>query len=130
MRALGLMLFMGVVIVGCGPDIRAQCEAEVQCKSGNDKDIEACVAVKDELQDFLADIGCDDEYEALFECTEPLQQCNSVPTGDTCMTDEDCSADDDCSGGECVRRSYSIEAEDQDKCEAETAAYNSCTDLF
>ena len=131
MRALGFgLLLVCMTTLGCAPDIRAECEAQVKCGGGNDKDIEACVAVNEELLDFLADIGCDDEYDLQFECTSPLKSCQSSPTGDNCMTDADCRDDEVCSGNECIQKSYSVDAADQDKCEAESAAYRSCVNLF
>jgi len=127
MRALlwGLLL-ISVGIVGCAPDIRTECEEQVQCRGGNDKDVEACVAVGDVVYDFLDDIGCDDEYDAYFECSAPLTTCRSMPTGQACMTSADCGNDRTCTNGECVAKSYGIDADDQDKCKAEKAAYGNC----
>ncbi len=130
MRALGLgLLFVSMTLIGCGPDLRAECEAEVKCKGGNDADIDACVAVGEVFVDYLADIGCDDEFDAQFECTSPLKSCQSSPTGDPCMTGADCRSDEVCSNNECVEKSYTIDAADRDKCEAEAAAYSRCSNL-
>ena len=127
MRALlrGLLL-ISVGIVGCAPDLRTQCEGSVQCRGGNDADIEACVAVGDVVYDFLDDIGCDDEYDAYFACSEPLFSCRSLPTGQPCTAASDCPNDLACTNGECVAKNWGIDSNDQDKCMAEKAAYGNC----
>lgn len=127
MRALGLgLLGICMGLVGCGPDHRAQCEAQIQCGGGNDKDIDACTAVLDEYREFYGEIGCGDEYDAYFSCTQELAACRSMPTGQSCMTSADCSNDRSCSNGECVSKSYSIDPDKADQCDVEANAYASC----
>jgi len=127
MRALGLgLLLISMGIVGCGPDIRTECEERVQCRGGNDLDIEACVDASDVVYDFVVDLECDDEYDAYFACIQPLTNCRTMPTGQTCMASTDCSDDDTCTDGQCVTASYSVAPEDRDKCDKEFAAYSSC----
>jgi hypothetical protein len=130
MRALGLgLLVVSVGMVGCGPDIRSECEKQVECGGGNDKDIEACVAVYDVFEDFLDDLGCGDEYDAYFTCIIPLSQCKSNPTGQMCTTVADCDDNQACTNGGCVRSSYTIDADDREMCDAEVAAYSSCVNF-
>src|SRR5690349_11129451 len=111
MRALGWgLLLICFGIIGCGPDIRAECEEQVQCAGGNDKDIDACVAVQEVLEDYLAELECDDEYDAYITCSAPYTKCKKTPTGEMCMTDADCSSDDACSAGQCVSSSFGMDA--------------------
>lgn len=127
MRALGLsLLMMSVGMVGCGPDLQSACEEQVQCKGGNDKDIEACVAVGEVAEDLLDELECGDEYDAYFDCTQAYMKCTSSPTGRPCMAASDCDANQACTNGECVAPLYSLDDDGRDKCKVEIAAYNSC----
>lgn len=130
MRALewGLLVIC-VGIVGCGPDIRGQCESQVQCAGGNELDIEACVEVTEVVYDFYVDLGCGDEYDVYIECAEPYLKCRTNPTGQPCATDMPCPGDLTCSNGECVSKSWGIDDEDRDKCEVEAAAYGRCANF-
>lgn len=127
MRALGLgLLVLSCGVVGCGPDIDSYCEKEVQCLGGNDKDIDACVAIYDVSGDFYSDLGCSDEFDAYFECITPLAQCNENPTGKSCTTNDDCNNNQKCSMSVCVSVSFDVESADRDKCQKEAAAFTSC----
>jgi hypothetical protein len=124
------LCWMGIVIgslvmAGCGPDIRATCEAEIACEGGNDLDIEACVASDEVNADYYADIGCGSEYDTYNTCIEPYLKCNEVNLGITCMTDADCF-DGRCSGGTCMSSNYQVDADKRDLCEAERNAFGHC----
>jgi hypothetical protein len=124
------LCLMGLVIgclgvVGCGPDVRANCEAEVACEGGNELDVEACVAGEDVDADYYADVGCGAEYDAYFICIEQYLKCDEQPTGETCTTNAECS-DGRCSGGTCVRSSFGVDQSKIEMCEAESSAFNRC----
>lgn len=130
MRAFGLgILLVCVSAIGCAPDFRTQCEAQVQCRGGNDADIEACVAVSEVGYDFAEDIECADEFDAYFECQQPLLKCRSSNTGQMCPMGTECSKDESCSNGQCTRSSYTIDSADADKCKVEAAAYGQCANF-
>jgi len=124
------LCLMGLVIgclgvVGCGPDIRAICEAQMKCEGGNDLDLEACVAAEKVDADYYDDISCGSEYDAYFTCIEPYLKCNEQPTGQMCMTNDEC-VNGRCSGGSCVSTNFGVDPSDADACEAEANAFNRC----
>jgi len=127
MRALGLgLLGICMGLVGCGADHRARCEAEKQCRGGNDKDIDACVAFLDEYREYYDDIGCSDEYDAYFACSDELAECRTMSTGESCMIAADCGGDRQCKDGVCINADYGIDPSKIDQCEVEAAAYAAC----
>jgi hypothetical protein len=130
MRALLLGALLGSFgLIGCGPSVRAICEEQTNCRDGNDKDIDACVASSEVYLDLIQDIGCGDEYDTYIECFEPLAKCNSMPTGQMCANDDECGGNRTCSNGECVSASYGLAPEDQEKCDTELLAYARCANL-
>lgn len=126
------LCLMGLVIgclgvVGCGPDIQAICEARIACTGGNDLDVAACVATTEVEADYQDDIGCGDEYDAYYVCIEPHMKCNEEQTGQPCAADADCGGFGlRCSGGQCVAKTFGVDPDDADVCEAESAAYSRC----
>ena len=124
---LGVLL-SGFSVLGCGPDIQKTCEEQIKCQGGNDRDVDACVAVSEVAIDLYDDIGCGDEYDDYMACIEPLAECKSTQTGQTCANDSDCGGggDQTCSNGNCVASYYGVSAEDEDKCETESLAYAKC----
>jgi hypothetical protein len=126
MRLLLMGLMVGCFgVAGCGPNIRAMCEAEIACEGGNDLDIDACVAVEEVDADYLDEIGCSAEYNAYFACIEPYLKCNEQPTGGNCTMNGECPGGR-CSGGQCVFAVYGPDPDDVDACEAEANAYGRC----
>jgi hypothetical protein len=120
---LALVLFGAT---GCGPDIDGLCADQEACLGGNQADIDACIVAGDAQREIASDVGCTDEFDTYFECTRPLLECVSAPIGGTCMSDSDCPGSATCDNGSCAASFYGLGQDNQDKCEAEAAAYNKC----
>lgn len=123
--------WIGIVIsalgmIGCGPDLRAMCEAEIACEGGNDLDVDACVASSEIDIDYLDDIGCGEEYDEYIACMEPHLKCQEEPTGQTCSTSAECG-DGSCKNGQCVYKFYGADPTDDDTCKTEQSAFGRCT---
>ena len=73
----GLLTFLlGLVPIGCGgPDHQAICEEVEDCAGGNDKDVAACVADLDYIEEVSSYLGCSDEYETAVECVQENATC-------------------------------------------------------
>lgn len=66
---LACLAIAATAAVGCGgPDFQAICEEMEECVDGNEQDIEACVIGFEAYADAADEIGCDDEFDAYFEC--------------------------------------------------------------
>lgn len=96
--------------------------------SGNESDIDACVAAY-ELEEEVASIqGCSDEFDAYYVCFYDVVDCNSTDTGAPCMATKDCQpvqgAAVSCKSNTCRVKVFAIE--DPTDCEAERNAYNNC----
>lgn len=134
-RSSGILaaLFIGVSALasaGCGgADIEEICLLREECLSGNDADIEACVASY-ELEEEVANIqGCSDEFDAYYLCFYDVVDCNSTDLGTPCMATKDCTpapgAAVSCKNNTCRVKKFEIE--DLDDCEAELSAYAKCS---
>ncbi len=136
-RSSGILaaLFIGVSALasaGCGgADIEEICLLREECLSGNDADIEACVASY-ELEEEVANIqGCSDEFDAYYLCFYDVVDCNSTDAmpPKMCDTSKDCllvpGAAVSCKNNTCKVKRFEIE--DPDDCEAEASAYAKCS---
>ncbi len=124
-------LFTGLALValgatGCGPDIAGFCEQREACLGGNEADIDACIAASEGQRDAAYGIGCGEELDVAFECTQPLLDCSTQATGQMCATNDDCGGGTVCSNGECSAKFYGVPASEQEKCEAEENAFSRC----
>jgi hypothetical protein len=89
LRTLGLatLVLAGTALGGCAP-YSALCVDEMECRDGNDSDIDACV-VQYETQEEIAGIyGCDDLWDRYLDCAVQEFRCNN---GDNWTTEGDCS---------------------------------------
>jgi hypothetical protein len=125
------LLFTSLALValgaaGCGPDIRAVCEAQEACVGGNELDVDACVATFEGSEDLAHDIGCGAEYDAYVTCVEPLLECNSQATGQPCAMDSECGGAGVCEASVCTVKLYGFDPSNNDQCEAEQNAYSRC----
>lgn len=133
-RSSGILaaLFIGVsalATAGCGgPDIEEICLLREECLSGNDADIEACVASYELEEEFASIQGCSDEFDAYYVCFYDVVDCNSTDTMAPCMATADCTsvpgASVSCKSNTCRVKVFGIE--DPDDCEAEASAYANC----
>lgn len=114
--------------IGCGPDIATYCQELEDCRGGNDKDVEACVAELEGDAEKMDVLGCTEEFETYFECVQGELECREQSLGVSCSTNADCDQFDSsavCSGGECKRKSYSL-PDDSEACKAESRAFSRC----
>lgn len=125
------LLVSALAATGCGgPDFSAICEQQEDCAGGNERDREACVVAFEGAAGLADDLGCTDEFDAFFACTEEFAACRDMPTGEPCMADSDCSGPpgrERCSAGICVEKEYGFDPSSQNNpCEAESNAYQRC----
>lgn len=122
-----LFAFASLGLAGCGPDIEEICVQTQDCIGGNEADIDACIAVFS-YQAERADIeGCNDEYDAYFECAEVVARCRSEDTGVPCNDDDACrkAGYTRCTNdGTCQVKFYGFE--DDDDCKLEESALDQC----
>ena len=86
------LFLSALAATGCGgPDFEAICDEQEICAGGNEKDREACVVAFEGFAEVADDIGCADEFDAYFLCSQENASCRDLPTGDTCMADNDCN---------------------------------------
>jgi hypothetical protein len=124
------LAFAALASLGCGgPNIDAICQEQEDCFGGNEQDLEACVIGLEAIADAADEIGCGDEFDAMYECVEAEASCRSESTGQPCMTSDECGGDSDvtCSGGECRYKYYGLDTEGESPpCEAESNAWGRC----
>ena len=126
-RALAAALCGAMALGGCGgPDHDSLCEQQVECIGGNDADRDACVATYEYMADVADDLGCDDEYDAYFECLEGSATCDTQDTQQPCSTDEECGGAR-CDGGTCKIKA--LVPEGDGGCQAEERAWSRCGDV-
>lgn len=80
--ALALLL-----AAGCGGGYGAYCEAQMDCRDGNDADIEACIIEMERQEEIAAIYGCDEDWEDLSLCLEEESRCEGntyAPRGADC----------------------------------------------
>ena len=121
---------LAATLAGCGgPDHEALCEQQQDCIGGNDKDLEACIATYDYVEDMSSEVGCGDEYDAFFECRESKLECETQDTMFPCNGGGDCDqvGGGTCSGGTCKRQGLILP--DEDACHAEDRAFSRCADI-
>jgi hypothetical protein len=127
-RLVTCALAGGVAACG-GPDHEAICQQQRDCIGGNDKDLEACIATYDFVEDMADEVGCSDEYEAVFECREGELECETQDTGAFCESSADCEqiGGGTCSDDTCKRKGLLIT--DEEVCHAEERAFSRCADV-
>jgi hypothetical protein len=104
LRLLGFAVFAGALAwsaAGCGgPDEDAICKDSEACRTGNDKDVEACKVELEYIGNVASDVGCSDEYDTYFQCMQDHATCKNGNWGDTtnaCETET--NAWNHCMGG-------------------------------
>jgi len=63
------------------------CEDEMNCRGGNDMDIDACILDMNEAEDIADLYGCTDDWDTYFECLQAEAQCDD----DNWTDDGDCA---------------------------------------
>ncbi len=124
---VGFAVTAALAAAGCGgADIEAFCEAREDCLGGNEKDLEACIAIEELREDIAGEIGCADELEDYTTCRIERASCEDLQTGLACTTDDECRASGfvQCSSGQCIDRDYIVA--DPDACKTETTTYQRC----
>ena len=92
--ALVPMFALALVAAGCGPDCESQCEDRNACEGTQAKD---CDRYCEGLQEDIENESCEDQYDALLECTSDLDDICEAPA-DACASEE--SVFNECMGYE------------------------------
>lgn len=71
------------------------CQQQVDCEGGNDKDVEACVEVNRGLEDVAEAYGCEDQFEAAFDCAKANSTCVENSGQKRFTTNQACNAQED-----------------------------------
>lgn len=126
-----LVLGAGIALAatGCGPDFDALCEERASCRGGNDMDVDACIEAYDAMAEHESDIGCTDEFDEFYQCYIDSASCQTEPSTTPCSNDDEChGSGQSCDGNVCVTRDYMLT--DPTVCEAESNAYDSCSNWY
>ena len=68
------LLGLGAGAMGCA-GYGTFCEDEMDCRGGNDNDVEACVVLLDAESDHAGVHECTDQWDELFACMEEESHC-------------------------------------------------------
>lgn len=111
------------IVAGCTDAARTYCEIKEQCRGGNDKDIEACIALRELAAERADIIGCTSERDEFDECVIEVLTCESYVTSTMCTLDTECTSQgyEHCGTGACVARRLSSPG-----CSAESKALQAC----
>ncbi len=86
-QTLGLAaLFLASTVLGCAP-YAGLCEAEMDCRDGNDADIDACIIGYETREERASIYGCEDRWDDYLFCLEDSFRCdggNNWTTRDNC----------------------------------------------
>src|SRR4051812_40507434 len=69
---------------GCGNQMHDICSASTQCEGGNDRDVNACVAIADGAEQVAMAYDCGDAYNKFVDCIETTSSCNTKHYTNTC----------------------------------------------
>ena len=78
------LLLLGAGTLGCGNRYADYCEADAQCRGGNDADIDACVAQVTAAEDIAAAYECSDAFDKLADCSERTGTCDDQSYSTSC----------------------------------------------
>lgn len=83
-----------LALAGCG-GYGALCEAAMECRGGNDADVEACLVELDRLEQRSELAGCAEAWSALAGCAEERSTCSeklfSIPCDEERAEWESCA---------------------------------------
>lgn len=71
-------LLVASAAVGCGGSYSALCEDEMDCRGGNDADIDACIVRYEHDEERAVIDGCEEEWDDWIVCLEEEAQCNDA----------------------------------------------------
>lgn len=71
-----LLIPLLVVLAGCSSRFADLCDQAASCEGGNDDDIEACIIDAEGDADVAAAHGCEDQFDAYFDCVERGAACD------------------------------------------------------
>jgi hypothetical protein len=76
-RSLGFALcaVAGWLPLGCGSSYSQYCQDVMDCRNGNEKDVEACTIGADAEEDIASLEGCDSQYADFADCREEEGRC-------------------------------------------------------
>jgi hypothetical protein len=78
-----------VTLAACSSSAKTFCDAQQQCSGGNDKDVAACVELRDGARDVAKVYDCLDSFDKLRDCTETKSSCQnkSYQSGTSCQAE-------------------------------------------
>lgn len=82
--SLGLLL-----LTACGSSYGDRCAASVQCRGGNDRDVDACIAGTNGDEQVAAAYDCLDAYFKHAECVDVTSTCNDRRFENNCKEQSD-----------------------------------------
>lgn len=90
MRFLGQKLCALALLLaaGCGGGYDAYCEEQMDCRDGNDADIEACIIEMERQEEIAYIYGCEDDWDEVYLCLEERSRCEGntyLPRGNDCV---------------------------------------------
>jgi len=67
----------GSLSAGCGSGYSQYCQDQMDCRNGNDRDVEACEIDASKDEDVASLEGCDDQWAQLVDCRESDGRCTT-----------------------------------------------------
>ena len=81
---------MGLTLLtACGSSYGDRCAASVQCRGGNDRDVDACIAGSDGNEQVAAAYDCTDAYFKLEDCIDRTVTCRDKHFESNCKGESD-----------------------------------------
>ena len=81
---------MGLTLLtACGSSYGERCAAAVQCSGGNDRDIDACIAVVNAAEEVAAAYDCSDAYFKHADCIDRTATCSDKKFESNCKGESD-----------------------------------------
>jgi hypothetical protein len=82
--SLGLLL-----LTACGSSYGDRCAAAIQCSGGNDRDVDACVALVSAAEEVAAAYDCSDAYFKHADCIDNTSTCRDKHFESNCKAESD-----------------------------------------
>lgn len=93
---LRILLFPTLLVLfGCSSRFADLCERAADCEGGGDDEIDACIISAESDEEVASVYGCDDEFDAYYDCVDRSSSCRDDFSGENSWSTYDSSAGED-----------------------------------